>query len=378
MKIMALKETAPNERRVSLTPEVTKKLVELGYEVLVEKGAGKESGITDSAYEQSGAQLVGDREKNIGDADVITHVSPPNPDDLKGAKTNAILVSLIKPHENKDLLKSLAKSKITSFSLEMIPRISRAQSMDVLSSQSNLAGYKAVIDAISEYGRVIPMMMTAAGTVPPARILIIGAGVAGLQAIATAKRIGAIVSAFDVRPAVKEQVESLGAIFVEVASTESGEGSGGYAKEMSEEYKKRQNEKLAEVIKQQDIVITTALIPGKPAPILITTEMVKSMKAGSIIFDLAIENGGNCELAELGKTVTKHGVKIIGYSNIPSRVPFDSSQLFARNVLSFLKIITVQQTDTKTTASIKLNFEDEIIKGACMTHDGEIVHPGFK
>jgi NAD(P) transhydrogenase subunit alpha len=259
----------------------------------------------------------------------------------------------------------------------MIPRISRAQAMDVLSSQSNLAGYKAVVDAVAAYGRAVPMMMTAAGTIRPAKILVIGAGVAGLQAIATARRMGAIVSAFDVRAVAKEQVQSLGATFVEVPSDESGETAGGYAKEMSEDYKKRQMEKLAEVVRQQDIIITTALIPGKPAPILITTDMLKSMKLGSIVFDLAIENGGNCEGAEFGKTVTKHGVQIIGTANVPSQIAFDASQLFARNILNFLKILTGKEGTPEAT-TLALNFDDEILKGSCLTHNGQIVHSQFQ
>lgn len=372
MKIIALKETAAHEKRVSLTPEVTKKLVDLGHHIYIEKGAGTEAGMPDTAYEQAGAKIVTDVAKQLVDMDIITHVSPPAQNDIKGAKQNAILISLIKPHQNGPLLQDLAKNKITTLSLEMIPRISRAQSMDVLSSQSNLAGYKAVIDAVSEYGKAIPLMMTAAGTIPPAKILIIGAGVAGLQAIATARRLGAIVSAFDVRSAAKEQVQSLGATFVEVPAEESGDSAGGYAKEMSEDYKKRQGEKLAEVLKTQDIVITTALIPGKPAPLLITADMVKSMKPGSIIVDMAVENGGNCEFAEFGKTVEKNGVKIIGHANIPSLLAYDSSQLFARNILSLLKIMT-----TKEGADVHLDFNDEIIKGACLTHDGSIIHQAF-
>lgn len=373
MKIIALKETADHEKRVSLTPEVTKKLVDLGHHILIEKGAGIQAGILDTDYQNAGAQIVTDTSKSLADVDVVTRVAPLSQKEAKDLKAHSVLIGLMKPYQNTELLQQLATSKITSLSLEMIPRISRAQSMDVLSSQSNLAGYKAVIDAVAEYGRAIPLMMTAAGTIPPARILVIGAGVAGLQAIATARRLGAIVSAFDVRAAAKEQVESLGATFVEVPTEESGDSTGGYAKEMSDTYKQRQAEKLAEAIKKQDIVITTALIPGKPAPILITKAMVESMRMGSIIVDLAVENGGNCELAQFGKTVEKNGVKIIGYPNVPSRLAFDASQLFARNILSLLKIMTA-----KDSPQLALNFEDEIIKGSCLTHGGKIIHPAFE
>lgn len=372
MKIFVLKETEPHEGRVSITPETAKKLIGQGHEILVEKDAGKASGIDDALYTAAGAKISKDAEKEITKADLVTAVTFESLDQIKGMKADTVFVSMMKPYQNTKLLKDLAKKKITSLALEMIPRISRAQAMDVLSSQSNLAGYKAVVDSAAEYGRAMPMMMTAAGTIPPARVLILGAGVAGLQAIATAKRMGAIVSAFDVRPAVKEQVESLGATFVEVETEESGDGGGGYAKEMSEDYKRRQTEKLADFIKGQDIVITTALIPGKKAPILITADMVKSMKEGSIIYDLAVENGGNCELAEFGKTVVKNGIKIIGHANVPSRIGYDSSHVFSRNIFNLLKIMVAEDQ------SIAVNFEDEIIKGCCLTHGGEVVHPNFK
>ncbi len=284
MKIVVRKESTPHEKRVALSPEITKKLVDLGHDVLIEENAGKESGFSDELYEKAGAKIGKKKSSFLEKADVILQVSPPSLEDSDDLPEKSILVSMMRPHDNADLIKKLAAKKITSFALELIPRISRAQSMDVLSSQSNLAGYKAVVDAAAEYGRAMPMMMTAAGTVAPAKVLILGAGVAGLQAIATARRLGAIVSAFDVRPAVKEQVESLGAIFVEVdnSAAESGEDSGGYAKEMSKDYQKRQSAKLAEVIQNQDIVISTAQIPGKPAPTLITDAMVKTMKPGAV------------------------------------------------------------------------------------------------
>lgn len=373
MKILVLKETDPSEKRVALSPEVTKKLCEMGFKVSIEKDAGKESGMIDTAYEASGAKIIKDVKAAIAEADIIPHVSPISVEELQGSKENVILISLLKPYTNQELIKKLAQHKVTSISLEMIPRISRAQAMDVLSSQSNLAGYRAVIDAAAEYGRAMPLMMTAAGTIAPARVLVIGAGVAGLQAIATARRLGSIVSAFDVRTAAKEQVESLGASFVEVPSTETGEGTGGYAKEMSDDYKQRQAEKLAEVVKNQDIIITTAQIPGKKAPILITADMVKSMKPGSVIVDLSVESGGNCALAEFGKTAVKHGVRIVGHANILSHIAQDASQVFAKNILNLFKVLLNKDGNT-----IELNFEDEIIKGACLTHGGTIVHPDFQ
>jgi H+-translocating NAD(P) transhydrogenase subunit alpha len=370
MKIAVPKESADFECRVALTPEVSKKLIDLGHTIVFEKGAGNAAGIADADYEAIGASVSKDAKTLYNNADIVLRINPPTTTELSSLPKDSILIGMLKPHENEKLVKEFAKRKITAFALEFIPRISRAQSMDVLSSQSNLAGYKAVIDAASEFGRAMPMMMTAAGMIPPARVLILGAGVAGLQAIATARRLGAIVSAFDVRPAVKEQVESLGATFVEVESKESGEGTGGYAKEMSADYKKRQQAKLEEVLRQQDIVITTAQIPGKPAPILITQKMVKEMKGGSVIVDLAVESGGNCEASELGKVVMKNGIKIIGYPNFPSRIPFDASQVYARNVLNFLKLI--MDTNNKSTT---INWDDEIIKGAALSHDGKVIHP---
>jgi len=283
------------------------------------------------------------------------------------------VIAMHKPHDNKKLFAKVAKQNITAFALEFVPRITRAQSMDVLSSQSNLAGYRAVVEAAYEFDRAFPLMMTAAGTITAARVLIIGAGVAGLQAIATARRMGAIVSAFDVRAAAKEQVESLGASFVEVESKESGEGSGGYAKEMSEAYKKAQAEKLHEVLKTQDIVITTALIPGRPAPTLISEKMVADMKVGSVIVDLAIEAGGNCALSKPGISFTKNGVKIVAHPNMPSRIAYNASQLYAKNVFNFLSLMI-----DKESKALKIDFGDEIIKSACLCHNGKLVHDIFK
>lgn len=369
MKIVAPKECTDFEFRVAITPEVSKKLTNLGHEVVIEKGAGAAAGMADSDYEEAGAKIAKDVKSLYQDADIIIRVSPPSKSEIAVLPKNAILAGMLKPHGNEQLITDLAKRKVTAFALELIPRISRAQSMDVLSSQSNLAGYKAVVDAAAEFGRALPMMMTAAGMIPPARTLILGAGVAGLQAIATARRLGAIVSAFDVRSAAKEQVESLGATFVEVTSEEKGEGTGGYAKEMSADYKKRQQEKLEEVMCQQDIVITTAQIPGKPAPTLITEKMLKNMKSGSIIVDLAIESGGNCVGSVAGKIVVKHGVKILGYPNFPSRIPFDASQVYARNVFNFLKLLF--NTDGK---ALEVDWNDEIIKGSALCHEGNVIY----
>jgi NAD(P) transhydrogenase subunit alpha len=373
MKIIAPKESAEFECRVAITPEVSKKLIDLGHEVVVEKGCGVAAGMPDALYEAMGAKIAKDASSLYDSANIVARVNPPTSSEITALPKDCVLIGMLKPHGNEKLAKDLAKKNITSFALEFVPRISRAQSMDVLSSQSNLAGYKAVVDAACEFGRAMPMMMTAAGMIPPARALILGAGVAGLQAIATARRLGAIVSAFDVRPAVKEQVESLGATFVEVESTETGEGTGGYAKEMSDDYKKRQQAKLEEVLSQQDIVITTAQIPGKPAPILITEKMVKSMKTGSIIVDLAIESGGNCAVSEAGKVAVKHGVKILGYPNFPSRIPFDASQVYARNVLNFVKLLL-----EPSGKGLSIDWNDEIITGAALTRGGDIIHPTLK
>ena len=373
MKIVVPNESVGFECRVALTPEVSKKLIDLGHDIVIEKGAGVAAGMPDAAYEAVGVKTVKDTKSLYQGADIVIRVSPPSSSEITALPKDSILIGMLKPYGNEKLANELAKKKVTAFALEFIPRISRAQSMDVLSSQSNLAGYKAVVDAASTFGRAMPMMMTAAGMIPPARVLILGAGVAGLQAIATARRLGAIVSAFDVRPAVKEQVESLGATFVEVASTESGEGAGGYAKEMSDDYKKRQQEKLEEVMRQQDIVITTAQIPGKSAPILISEKMVKDMKTGSIIVDLAVETGGNCAVSESGKVVMKHGVKILGYPNFPSRIPFDASQVYARNALNFLTLLL--GPDKKTLA---IDWKDEIVMGAALCHEGDVIHPTLK
>ncbi len=375
MKIAIPKERRAHESRVAASPETVKKMIGLGAEVVVEKGAGLGANFTDDAYKTAGATIAADV---TADADVVLKVQRPivsgKDAELASYKSGAVVMAICDPYRAGDDVAALAKSGATVFAMDLVPRITRAQSMDVLSSQSNLAGYKAVLDASAEYASAFPMMMTAAGTVSPAKVLVMGAGVAGLQAIATAKRLGAVVSATDVRPAAKEQVESLGGKFVAVEDDEfkQAETAGGYAKEMSDAYKQKQAELTAETIKKQDIVITTALIPGRPAPMLISADMVKTMKPGSVIVDLAVENGGNCELAQAGKVVTKHGVKIVGHNNVPSRVAADASALYARNLFNLLQLLVDGETK-----ALAIDWEDEIVKGTCITRDGKIVHPGL-
>ena len=372
MKIAIPKERREHEKRVAATPDTVKKLVALGAEVIVEAGAGAQAMIADQDFQDQGATIAGDAAAALQDADVVFKVQAPLDDEVGLYKEGAVLVSTMAPTQNADLIKSLAARKVVACAMELMPRITRAQTMDVLSSQSNLAGYKAVLDATDQFGRAMPMMMTAAGTVAPARAFVLGAGVAGLQAIATARRLGAIVSATDVRPVAKEQVESLGASFVMVESeeTEEAETAGGYAKEMSDDYKKRQAELVREHLTKQDIVICTALIPGRPAPTLIDDDMVKSMKPGSVIVDLAVEAGGNCTLSQLGEVVDVDGVKIIGHHNWPSRLAVDSSALYARNLLNF--ITPLIDADS---GQLNLDWEDEIVLGVALTRDGEIIHP---
>jgi len=369
LKIGIAKETRPGERRVAASPETVKKFIQLGFEIVIETGAGDTAAIPDSAFEAAGAKIVKTAKDAFGDADIALKVRKPQEDEIKLLKKGTLLVCLMEPYKDKALIEAIAGQGVTTFALEFVPRITRAQSMDVLSSQSNLAGYRAVLDAAYEFGRAFPMMMTAAGTVPPARALVMGAGVAGLQAIATARRLGAIVSATDVRPAAKEQVESLGATFVAVEDDEfkEAETAGGYAKEMSDAYKKKQAELIAETIKKQDIVVTTALIPGRPAPVLVSEDMVKTMKPGSVIFDLAVEQGGNCPLSEPGEVVEKYGVKIVGHTNVPSRVADDASLLYAKNLLNF--VTPMVDKDAK---AIKVDEEDEIIKASMITKDGKL------
>lgn len=370
MKISVLRERLKGELRVAATPDSVKKFVALGATVTVEAGAGKGSSIPDADYKAAGATIV---KEPPSDAEIILKVRAPGADELATISEGALLVGMLDPFATRELLPVYNEKKIAAFSLEFLPRISRAQSMDVLSSQSNLAGYRAVIDAVATFGKAVPMMMTAAGTVAPAKALILGAGVAGLQAIATARRLGAVVSAFDVRAAAKEQVESLGAKFIAVAAEESGEAKGGYAKEMSEDYKQKQSQLIHDTIKKQDMVISTALIPGKPAPVLITEAMVKDMKPGSVIVDLAVASGGNCPLSELDKVVTKHGVTIIGYGNMPSRVAVDASQLYARNLYNFVSGLLLAKD-----GSLAVKWDDELITGTLLTRDGLIQHAQFK
>ena len=380
MQIGIIKERRLDEKRVAATPDTVKKFIAMGLKVNIEKGAGITAAITDHEYEEAGANVLDDAQRVLENADIVLKVNKPvGPkdedgsmlDEVKLLKTGSILVSLMEPYKDRDLIGLIAKQNITCFALELIPRTTRAQSMDVLSSQSNLAGYKAVIEASTIYGKAFPMMMTAAGTVPPAKCLVMGAGVAGLQAIATARRLGAVVSASDVRPAAKENVESLGAKFIAVEDEEfkQAETSGGYAKEMSDEYKKKQTELIAATVAKQDIIICTALIPGKPAPVLLTPEMVDTMKPGSVIVDLAVEQGGNCPLSEPNKVVDRSGVQIIGCTNLASRVAIDASALFAKNMLNFVTPL-INSSENK----IEINMQDEIIVGSMITKDGKIVH----
>jgi len=372
MRVAVARETDAGEPRVAATPETVKKLVALGAEVAVARGAGVASGIADGEYEAAGAK-VGDNVTK--DADVVLKVRRPAAAELSGYKRGALVIAIMDPYGNEAALKAMADAGLVAFAMELMPRITRAQSMDVLSSQANLAGYRAVIDAAEEYGRALPMMMTAAGTVPAAKVFIMGVGVAGLQAIATARRLGAIVTATDVRPATKEQVESLGAKFLAVEDEEfkNAQTAGGYAKEMSKEYQAKQAALTAEHIKKQDIVITTALIPGRPAPKLVNKDMVASMRAGSVIVDLAVERGGNVEGAKPGEIATVGGVKIVGYLNVPGRIAASASALYAKNLLTFLETMIDKKDKT-----LAINWDDELIKGTALTRDGAIVHPNFQ
>lgn len=381
MKISIPRERRAHERRVAATPETVKKFVALGIDVAVEAGAGEASRITDAAYEAAGAKIVGDLAQLLADADVVLKVQRPllagedGPNELALMKRGALLIAILSPYADLDAIQQYAAAGVTAMALEFVPRITRAQSMDVLSSQSNLAGYRAVLEAVNVYDRAMPMMMTAAGTIAPARVMVLGAGVAGLQAIATAKRLGAIVSATDVRAASKEQVESLGGKFVMVESEEvaNAETAGGYAKEMSDDYKRRQAELVAETLKKQDIAICTALIPGRKAPTLINDEMVHSMRPGSVIVDLAAEQGGNCTLTKPGEVIEINGVTIIGLFNIPSRLSADASALYAKNLLNFLTPLVSAEEK-----ALNINWQDEIVAAATLTRDGQVVHPNFQ
>ena len=372
MKVAIIKECGEGESRVAASPESVKKLAGLGLSVVVESGAGARAHFSDDEYRGVGADIAADADGALAEADVLLTVGRPSRASVLRLRRGALLIGQLAPYGDRGDIDHYAECGIDAFAMELMPRISRAQSMDVLSSQSNLAGYKAVIDAAAEFHRAMPMMMTAAGTVAPARVLVLGAGVAGLQAIATAKRLGAIVSATDVRPVAKEQVESLGASFVMVESEETAqaETAGGYAKEMSEDYQRRQAELVAETLKKQDIVICTALIPGRPAPVLVTQAMAESMRPGSIIVDLAVEQGGNCELSRAGEIVDHGGVRILGHRNVPGRLPVDASALYARNLFNFVAPFVNAES-----SAVDIDWEDELVTGTALTRDGSVVHP---
>ena len=378
MKIAIPKERRAHEARVAASPETVKKLVGLGCEVVVEKGAGAGAAVVDQAYQDAGATIAASAKTAIGGADVVLKVQGPRvggkDDELGLLAAGTVLIAHLDALRAKDEIAALAKAGVTAFAMDLMPRVTRAQSMDVLSSQANLAGYKAVLDGAAEFCKAFPMMMTPAGRINPANVLVMGAGVAGLQAIATARRLGAVVHATDVRPAAKEQVESLGGKFVAVEDEEfrQAETAGGYAKEMSDAYKEKQAALIAETIPKMDLVITTAAIPGRPAPKLVSADMVKAMKPGSVIVDLAVETGGNCDLTQAGKVITKQGVKIVGHINVPSRLAADTSQLYARNVFNFLQLLIDAETK-----ELVIDLDDEIIKGTLVTRDGAVVHPAL-
>ncbi len=376
LKVGVPKETYPGERRVALVPALVPQLKGAGVEaVLVEQGAGAEAGFPDSAYAEQGARVVESRQEVFEGADVVLQVRTPgaNPErgreDLELLRPGQVVIGFLEPLTALDAVKALAERWVTAFALELMPRITRAQSMDALSSQATVAGYKAVLLAAEALPKMFPMMMTAAGTITPAHVFVVGAGVAGLQAIATARKLGAVVQAYDIRPETKEQVESLGAKFVELGlETEEARAEGGYAREMGEEFYKKQREMMRRVVAESDVVITTAAVPGKRAPVLITEEMVKGMAPGSVIVDVAAERGGNCELTKPGETVTVHGVTIIGAVNLPATVPYHASQMYARNVTTFLLGMLKD-------GELKLDLDDPIVRDTLVTRDGEVVHP---
>jgi NAD(P) transhydrogenase subunit alpha len=375
MRIAVPAETGPNETRVAATPDSVKRLIGLGAVVTVESGAGRKSGLSDADYQSAGATIGKNAKETLKDAAIVLKVRRPSEAELKLIRKGAILVAILDPYGNEAALQGLAAAHVTAFAMELMPRITRAQSMDVLSSQANLAGYRAIVDAAAAYGRALPMMMTAAGTIPAAKIFVMGVGVAGLQAIATARRLGGVVTATDVRPATKEQVESLGAKFVAVEDAEfkQAETAAGYAKEMSKDYQAKQAALVAAHIAKQDIVVTTALIPGRPAPRLITAEMVHSMKPGSVIVDLAVERGGNCELSKPDEIVDVDGVLILGHLNMAARLPATASSLYARNLFAFVETLI-----DKNAKQVAIDSNDELVKATCLTRDGAIVHPAFQ
>jgi NAD(P) transhydrogenase subunit alpha len=380
MKVAIVKERRAYERRVAASPDTVKRIVEMGLEIVVESGAGGDASFTDDAVAAAGATIVPDAASALADADILLKVQRPligddaGSNELRHLKRGAVLIGLLQPLRHPADIEAYANAGITAFAIEFVPRITRAQAMDALSSQANLAGYKAVLEAADEFGRAFPMMMTAAGTIKAARVLVMGAGVAGLQAIATARRLGAIVSASDVRAAAKEQVESLGATFITVdeAASRTAETAQGYAREMTEDYQRRQRETITAALRRTDVVICTALIPGRQAPILLTEAMVAELAPGSVVVDLAVESGGNVEGSRLGEIITTaNGVKIIGHANMASRIPVDASQLYARNLLNFLMLLVDKD------GNLKIDRTDEIIKGALVTADGAVVNPAL-
>jgi len=370
MKVGVVRETLPGERRVALVPDAVSKLIAAKLEVAVQAGAGSEAFYTDDAYQKAGATLVPDARTVLGQADALLKVQPPSLDEVAALKSGAILIAFLQPSAHAEVVKALATQKVTAFSLEFVPRISRAQSMDALSSQAGVAGYKAVLIAANRLGKFFPLLITAAGTVTPSRVLVLGAGVAGLQAIATARRLGAVVEAYDVRPAVKDEVKSLGATFVELP-LEAQQGQGGYAAQQSEEFLRRQRELIGEHVAASDVVITTAAVPGRKAPILVTKDMVARMRPGSVIVDLAADTGGNVELTKLGEAVVTGGVTIDGPRNLASTMPVHASQLYSRNVSTLLLSLVKD-------GQPNIDFNDEIVKGSCLTNAGELVHPQAK
>ena len=370
MKVGVVKETLPGERRVALVPDTVTKLIAAKLEVAVQAGAGGQAFYADEAYQKAGAALVADARTVLSQADAVLKVQPPSLDEVGALKSGAILIGFLQPSANADVVKALATQKVTAFSLELVPRISRAQSMDALSSQAGVAGYKAVLIAANRLGKFFPLLITAAGTVTPSRVLVLGAGVAGLQAIATARRLGAVVEAYDVRPAVKDEVKSLGATFVELP-LEAQEGQGGYAAQQSEEFLRRQRELIGDHVAASDVVITTAAVPGRKAPILVTKDMVTRMRPGSVIVDLAADTGGNVDVTKPGEAVVLGGVTVDGPRNLASSMPVHASQLFSRNVSTLLLSLVKD-------GQLNIDFNDEIVKGSCLTNAGELVHPQAK
>lgn len=364
MKVVVARERAANENRVALVPEGAQKLKGLGAEVWVESGAGERAGHTDTAYQNAGATITGEADALYADADVVLRVQSPTQQEIDKLPASTVLIGFLSPMTSPDLLAQLAQHRVTALAVEMIPRITRAQVMDALSSQATVVGYKAVLNAAAASGRFFPMLMTAAGTIPPAKVLVIGAGVAGLMSIATARRLGAVVQAFDIRAAAKEQVESLGAAFVGFHVAE-GEGQGGYAQEVSEETKRKEHEHLRKLVSDSDVVITTAQVPGRRAPVLVTRDMIEAMKPGSVIVDCAAENGGNCELTEAGKDVLHKGVRILGPINLPSTLPAHASFMYSRNVVALLSPLIKD-------GNLTIDLQDDVVGPACVTHDGEV------